>query len=277
MIPILVVGDYIDDTYKWCRCPRMCPEAPAPVLIVDKMETRPGGAGNVYENLVSISARSNADEVAELESLSLSTKIRYFVGNRLMFREDQDAGSDPESIPDKGNLKDLELCFSSTTYRGVIISDYGKGGVTDQVVKLVLSESLHKQIPVFVDAKCHDPNGKYAGAFCIFPNEDEHPNLDPKKFGHIIRKLGPKGCSVDGKHVKTREQPVFDVTGAGDVFLAAFVLKYLEYRETGVDEQGSLLDAAYFANIVAGISVRHVGTYAVHRKEIDREILVDRT
>lgn len=273
-LPILVVGDYIDDRYRWCRCERLCPEGPVPVLIVDDEEFRPGGAGNVFANLQSL---SDNHDIAEFSSMSHSTKIRYFVGNHLMFREDLDWKSTLNGH--ENNVYRLTKILSEQTFRAVIVSDYGKGGLTDALVQMVLFKRT--RAPIFVDAKnCHTPATKYKGAFCMFPNKDEHLGLEgsaiPSHIKHVVRKLGPEGCIIDANlHIKTKPQPVFDVTGAGDVFIAAFVLRYLEHLENnvGTSEDKAIEDAAYSANVAAGISVRTVGTCAVPREQWANELV----
>lgn len=258
---ILVVGDYIEDHYMWCKATRLCPEAPAPVIVVESNEVRAGGAGNVAGNIKSLSENGMT---CFLLTGSTSVKTRYFVGNHLLFRVDNDR----KSASTQWKLCDTaKRIIEADDYGAIVIADYDKGGVGNLLAQELI---CNYQLPVFVDAKCPNPDEKYRDAFCIFPNESEHPKLDVSNFRHIVRKLGPKGCMVDGEMVPTKEQPVFDVTGAGDVFIAAFVLKFMEYTHLlTLISDDQFMDCARFANRAAGVSVRFIGTHAVTRKELE--------
>ena len=250
---VLVLGDRIIDRYSFCHATRLCPEAPAPVLIEDKVKQSEGGASLVAANLRSLLGNF---EVAALFG-STSKKLRIFADRTLVCRIDEDSC---HTIPARA----YEVQIRGVMEQGVsavVVGDYGKGAMRDcasWLTKLCLSEN----IPLFVDAKS-DPK-PYTACFAIFPNENEHVDLSEKCYQHIIRKLGPSGCSVDGVLVPTEEQQVYDVTGAGDVFLAAFVARYLHYGKTF-----DLVECAQYANKAAGISVRHLGTYVVEPDELD--------
>jgi bifunctional ADP-heptose synthase (sugar kinase/adenylyltransferase) len=258
---VLVVGDRIIDQYRWCRATRLCPEAPAPVLHIESESTVAGGAANVEANLVSLIGRQNV--VAEYGSIS--HKERTFADRTLVCRVDRDKHS-------VCNSKLYADCILSLASRAdvIVVGDYGKDAITLEIAHLLLDIEKNQGKRLFVDAK-HNVDW-YQGCFAVFPNENEHNHLSPKNYQHIIRKLGPKGCSVDGMLVPTTEQQVYDVTGAGDVFLAAFVAHYgATWHGTDVggrSELGNLCDCAKFANKAAGISVRHLGTYVIKPEEV---------
>jgi len=136
------------------------------------------------------------------------------------------------------------------------VSDYGKGAITGKIGLRLTGEF---KVPIFIDAK--NDLLRYKTGFAVFPNHNEHVNGDFRRFEHVIRKMGDQGCVLDGKKIPTEPQQVYDVTGAGDVFLAAFVWEWAKF--------GSLEIAAQTANKLAGVSVRHLGTYIVSPKDLE--------
>lgn len=256
---VLVVGDSIIDQYRFCKATRLCPEACAPVLHIKSEKTCNGGAALVADTLKSL--LGNQDSVLTAYG-SVSHKERTFADRTLICRVDRDR----YSTMDTARYWDQVLGMASRA-DAIIVSDYAKGAITQGIASGLVA--LHK--PLFVDAK--GQTDWYKGCFAIFPNEEEHPNLHKGDFQHIIRKLGAKGCLVDNLHVPTREQQVYDVTGAGDVFLAAFVAKFTEYsRDTLANHGGTVLTAcARYANVAAGISVRYLGTHVVTPTEMSVE------
>ena len=253
---VLILGDRIKDLYTWCKAVKISPEAPALVVHVERETISAGGAGLVSENLESLllGQKRNVETIFG----SVSYKHRIFADRTLLVRIDKDSVQirEPEEY-----WKEIAPAVERADI--IVVSDYGKGAIGKKIAQRLQCVSK----PLFVDAK--DGIEKYKGCFAIFPNEHEHLNINPADFQHVIRKLGPRGCEVDGRLVPTKEQDVFDVTGAGDVFLAAFVFKYTEWclrltQPSVVD----LIDCAKFANKAAGISVQHMGTYVVRWEEL---------
>jgi bifunctional ADP-heptose synthase (sugar kinase/adenylyltransferase) len=260
---ILVLGDYIDDIYEFYTATRLCPEGPVPVLVHTSPGSRltAGGAGLVVNQLNELEPNSAVALFG-----SCSNKTRVFADDRLMLRIDDDSFdvTDPVRYRDKIGRALMEQKFDA-----IIVSDYGKGAFDSATAYYVSKEGRDQNIPVFVDAK-NNPQW-YSPCFCVFPNEKE-PTL---ANAHTIRKLGPNGCEIDGVHIPTNSHPGRDVTGAGDVFIAAFVYDYLRPRywegtivERPFSEKIKLERAAEFANKVAGISVEYVGTHVVSLDEI---------
>lgn len=254
---VLVVGDRIVDQYSFGKVSRVCPEGPAPVLVVTAEKTSNGGAALVSDNLVSLMGRDNV-----ISSYgSTGTKHRFYSGHTLLMRLD----CDRQSVANPSGYWS-EILRRAPSVDAIVVGDYGKGAISDSIASGLLGLQSGR-CPLFVDAK--DGIEKYKGCFAVFPNEDEHPTLNPKDYQHVIRKLGPKGCSVDGVVIPTEEQQVYDVTGAGDVFLAAFVWRYLTGpSDVSLSKVDRLVDAAVMGNKAGGISVRHLGTYIVRPEEL---------
>lgn len=257
---VLVIGDLIHDQYEWCKATRLCPEAPLPVLTRERSnEVRPGGAGNVHANLVSLGANAHLCVGSE------SVKRRTFAGHTLFCRVDED------SIvvkPSDEYFKEVMSAINDLQPDALIISDYYKGGMSPSLIRHLLN-TREADKRIFVDAKCPDPH-VYKGCFAIFPNGEERKLIkQPEVFRHVITKLGSEGCMIDGKLVPTKSQQVYDVTGAGDVFIATFVWAYLAcpIRDSCGEEEDLNL-AASIANAAAGLSVKQLGTFVVKREDL---------
>lgn len=254
---ILVLGDMIIDHYQYHDAVRVCPEAPALVLHFNSKNDTEGGAALVANNLRSLSPNANITAFYG----SMSHKTRIFADRTLICRIDDDS---VKLVSPEQYAKSIGMVIDQMDL--VVISDYGKGAIIgNEVIKLVFESGK----PVFVDAK-YEPE-RYVGAFALFPNERE-----PAPLGiadHIIRKLGARGATVDGHLVDTTPQRVYDVSGAGDVFLAAFVSTYMTLRTMPFDHDPQLLkECAEYANVAAGISVRRIGTCIVTPQEVHSEL-----
>lgn len=261
---VIVLGDRITDQYRFCKSVGICPEAPIAKAVIEEQRTNPGGAALVTEQLKILLGDTSVVGYYG----SMSTKERTFVDGHIMSpRIDIDSQSVLDAVAYWNQIKHS---IDRATTDAIIVGDYGKGAMKNVAIRL--TEYCSKQsIPLFVDAK-HDPT-PYKGCFAIFPNELEHNGLSTSDYQHVVRKLGPRGCSVDGHLVSTEVQQVFDVTGAGDIFMAAFVYKWLSVVDSNLAKNTPLfrcLQAAKYANKVAGISVRHLGTYVVSLVDINR-------
>ncbi len=258
---VLVLGDLVVDRNLFGTATRLCPEAPVPVIVPDgpAKDTR-GGAGLVTDQLRELIGQENV--IAHFGSKSI--KRRTFADGRLICRVDQDSiFVSPRFAYERRIIKTLK-----TGEIGIlIISDYGKGALTPVLAGRIMQAAAILDIPVFVDAK--NSWHFYPGAFAVFPNQRERLVLSARANPqHIIQKLGADGCKVDGADVRpVTEHKVQDTTGAGDIFLAAFVYAYREYAQRFgfSDMKNILVWCAETANAYAGRSVELVGTNVVKK------------
>jgi len=240
-LKILVVGDRIEDRYVFGDAERLCPEAPVPVIVPKRKRNSDGGAALVAAQLMCL----GADVVTSYGSWSF--KERIFAGSHLVCRVDNDSvGLMPVTLDDQAEA--------------IVVSDYGKGAMTRELAHKIIETEL----PCFVDAKHHWH--WYAGRnVTIFPNE--HECLDETFMAdQVVRKLGKNGCDHFNLYLPATVSEVVDVTGAGDIFMAAFVY--------ACSLQLPAEHCLRFANALAGESCRHIGTYVVPRQfaqaELDR-------
>ncbi len=190
-VKVLVIGDFMLDTYTTGKVRRVSPEAPVSVLHVQKEESRPGGAGNVALNLISLGAevavmgRIGRDTPGELllealegEGVDVSYLQRESgyqtpVKNRLIADAQQILRVDFETVePLKEELEAELLSALPNAFKGVqtiAVSDYGKGFLSRPLLQQVMALAREQGIPVIVDPKGEDFS-KYAGAFLLKPN-----------------------------------------------------------------------------------------------------------
>jgi len=300
---ILVVGDVMLDRYWFGDVNRISPEAPVPVLKVDRVEERPGGAANVARNIAALGAQAtllsvvgNDEAGACLEQLlaehanlkallhrdgSVSTiiKLRAIARHQQLLRIDFETPPSHEVL--HAALADFraQLPFADV----VILSDYGKGGLEHIAEMLQLARAAGK--PVLVDPK-GDDYARYAGATLLTPNRSEFRevagswkseaelNLKAEKLRTelqleaLLVTRSEDGMSLfranEVLHEATHTREVFDVSGAGDTVIATLAVMLA----SGAD----LSDAMRIANRAAGIVVGKLGTAVVSREEIVQDM-----
>lgn len=267
----LVIGDAIVDVYHWGRCDRISQEAPVPVFVEEREEERQGGASNVAAQLRALRAEPDDGFAMQLSPRSTSVKHRYMVGHQQLFRIDDDSHAEPDWMSAAKISAATSLCDV------LILSDYAKGALTDDVCKTAIECARAKGIPIVVDPKCSDWN-KYYGATVICPNDAEWSEVkkddDLTNFMWVAHKRGPGGIDIinpcklvwpmvtDNYPACARQ--VFDVTGAGDVVVALIAAT--------LAAKGTIGEAAQLANIAAGYAVGQVGTAVCPLDELLRRI-----
>lgn len=305
--PILVVGDVMLDRYVYGHVERISPESPVPILSVDRENMMLGGAGNTLSNLIHLKCNGKLlSVVGEDESgqqirklahtLNIDTsglltcddrptvvKTRFLAGHQQLLRTDfERIVALPQETLHQLCKKAEELIRS---VRAVVISDYGKGLLTPQLVSTVIELAHKRRIPVLVDPKGKDYS-KYAGADVVTPNKKE---LSEATEGQsvttddeitnaarlLIQKSGIKAViatrSKDGMSVIEKDNEpvhirsatdieVFDVSGAGDTVIATLA----GALAVGAD----LIQAAALANVAGSIVVSKVGTAPIRAEEL---------
>jgi rfaE bifunctional protein kinase chain/domain len=295
---VLVVGDVMLDRYWFGEVSRISPEAPVPVVKIERIEERPGGAANVARNaaalgarvdLLSVVGRDEAGEAVERlvaaegvrailhrdGTISTTIKLRAIARHQQLLRIDFENQPNHELLLDA--LEDFGTLLPGADV--VVLSDYGKGGLTHIARMIELARAAGK--PVLVDPK-GDDYGRYRGATLLTPNRGEFRqvvggwNTEEEmtaKAQQLRAGLGLEALLVtrseDGMtlyrrdavlHQPAQAREVFDVSGAGDTVIAALAVMLA----AGAD----LPDAMRTANIAAGIVVGKLGTAVVHRDEL---------
>ncbi len=234
---ILVIGDGCIDEYRYGEIRRVNPESSAPLLNFDESEEKMGMAFNVAQNLRAFGAL-----VDLFVPDALSRKIRYIdrrTGEHLL-RVDQDV--EVEAF-------DFSLEFDGID--AVVISDYNKGFVSDETI-LKLRQKFKG--PIYMDTKKKNL-ADFPGVYIKINERELFESTSLPAHDKLIVTRGSKGCGYMDKMYKAKKIEVVDVCGAGDVFLAAMVVKHLE--------TGDMSKALPFANEKAAKSCQSIGAVCV--------------
>jgi len=316
VLKILVYGDVMLDCYYWGEATRISPEAPVPVVNLEEVTYALGGAANVAANVSSLSGPNDEcilmgvagkDHEATVLSSMLrdngitdylaferdrvtTVKARIVAGGQHMLRLDNE---DTGPLYNKSaNALRSRMNQVVGDCRAIIISDYAKGAVSEQMAVDIIRLGIANEIPVFVDPKGNDWS-KYASAFCVTPNrkefieyyntnynaeistDEEIAIVAPEIAGqfnwtHLCVTLGDRGImvadDVEAYFYPAEEVEVADVSGAGDTVIAAFAVD-----AAGIEDPLTvdMMYAAIFANRAAALAVSKLGTVAVPYYEVE--------
>ena len=300
---LLVIGDLMIDHYLWGSCERISPEAPVQVINVNNESTLLGGAGNVINNLKKfganvdvISILGESDISVELKGLlddiEVDTKYLFIEQDRITSKKSRIIASqqqvvryDRESNDDINNKSQNHILDTFkkiiANYELVLLSDYGKGILTNKLTQSLINVANKYGKKVLIDPKGHDYS-KYKGAYLLTPNIKEASEatkiniIDDTSLNQAIIQLksqcdldislitlSDKGVAVYDDEFRihpTFTREVFDVTGAGDTVLAS--LGFALACDLNIDE------AIEFSNFAAGVVVGKIGSATTTLNEI---------
>lgn len=305
-VRVLTVGDLMLDRFVYGAVDRISPEAPVPVLRIERESIMLGGVGNVARNLralgasvclVAVMGRDQAardikgllrDDV-EIESHLIeddarptTIKTRYIAGSQQMMRADRErivpvADGLEQDIIDRA-IADLAQA------KAMVLSDYGKGVLTEPVLRRLLDAAAERGVPVVVDPKGNDYR-RYAGATLVTPNRRELTEAtgqsaasDEAIVGTASALIASSGVNAvlvtrsqdgmslvrgdgsDPLHLPATAREVYDVSGAGDTVVATLAAAL----GAGI----AIEDACRLANVAAGIVVAKMGTATAAASEM---------
>ncbi len=307
-LKVAVVGDAMLDTYWWGNVDRISPEAPVPVVAVSKKEQRIGGAGNVALNVcalgaeVSILSVLGKDEDGEQLSRLLhennirtkylvhsehrvtTNKIRIISRNQQMMRLDAEQAGDMIKDDEDRLLYAFENYIAAESPHVVILEDYNKGVLTENVIRKIISLCKKHNILTAVDPKRKNFFA-YKGVDIFKPNFKEvkdglnilADSINPSvlkdmhlllqdKLNHKISliTLSEKGVFYKQDNnagiLPTHIRSIADVSGAGDTVIAVASAVF------AVTGNAKLM--AEIANIAGGLVCEEVGTVAVEKSRL---------
>jgi rfaE bifunctional protein kinase chain/domain len=296
---LAVIGDSMLDRFLWGRVDRISPEAPVPVVRLERETTKLGGAANVAANICALGAQAvlfglcGQDEAAaQLKDLlekrgidpggliwtpdrPTTIKTRILAHNQQVVRTDRE---DDRPV-DSGIIQQLVSKLAELgPFDGFILSDYGKGLLTDEALAAFITAGRAATVPVVVDPKKGDYS-QYRGVTSLTPNQKEaeqscamtiSDEASLKSAGAklltrtgaeaVLITRGERGMALfqkDGAehHLATVATTVYDVTGAGDTVIAVYT--------AALSAGASFAEAADLANHAAGLAVRELGTATV--------------
>jgi rfaE bifunctional protein kinase chain/domain len=297
-VRILVVGDVMLDRYWFGEVGRISPEAPVPIVRIEKREARLGGAANVARNAAALGAQAGllgvvgADEAGtEVEHLLQGSGIHSYLKRddaistiiklRVIGRQQQMLRIDFEEPPTDVVLRDKLLQYRALLagHNVIVLSDYAKGSLVN-VSEMIMAARAENKI-VMVDPKGEDFT-RYTGATVLTPNKgelkrivgswnseeqltDKAQNLrESLLLEALLLTRSEEGMTLytkdDRFHIPADAREVFDVSGAGDTVIATMAAML----GAGAGWQ----EAVQTANRAGGIVVGKLGTATVTREEL---------
>jgi D-beta-D-heptose 7-phosphate kinase/D-beta-D-heptose 1-phosphate adenosyltransferase len=315
---VLVLGDAILDRYIWGDAERVSQEAPVILLRADRDEIRLGGAANVANMVRGLGAQvtlatvvgDDADGstlIRELERGEIGAGIVIEDGGRPTTVKERFIGKAQNRHPHQMLRVDREtrtplaaavarplterVLDAIPDHQAVLISDYGKGVCTPEILAQVIDAARAAGIPVIVDPRPGNDYSLYRGATAITPNRLEtrlatgreiRSGDDALAAGRMLcRELGLDHAYItldsdgialvkaDGTEMllPTRKRQVYDITGAGDMVLAAIGV--------GLAAGLEAVNIARLANVAGGLEVERVGVVPITREEVLADILAN--
>lgn len=304
-VHVLCVGDVMLDRYVYGAVDRVSPEAPIPVIQIEREDAMLGGVGNVVRNVVALGGSATIvavrgddeagaaimgllanesrmrDEICIDPGRLTTVKTRYVARSQQLLRADHETHQPLSGELVVNLLAAVDGALAEADI--VILSDYDKGVVTDDVIAGVVRHAGAASKPVLVDPKSPDFS-RYRGVDLLTPNQAElaaavrRPLIEDNalvaaaqevieqcELGAMLVTRGERGMSLVGRdgsarHLPIKAREVYDVSGAGDTVMATLAL---------ADGAGaSLGEAAALANAAAGIVVGKIGTSVVFPGEI---------
>lgn len=300
---VLVVGDVMLDRYWHGLTSRISPEAPVPVVKVETIEERPGGAANVAMNVASLGANSRligltgVDDAARALSEKLNTvnvqcdfvavpthptitKLRVLSRHQQLIRLDFEEGF--ANVDQQPLLERIQHALPSMG--ALILSDYAKGALSKIQGMIALARAAN--VPVLIDPKGTDFE-RYRGATLLTPNlsefeavaghcqnEDQLVERGLKliadyELSALLITRSEQGMTLlqpnhPPLHLPTQAQEVFDVTGAGDTVIGVLA--------AALAAGNTLEESCFLANAAAGVVVGKLGTSTVSPIELENAI-----
>ena len=308
-ISVLCVGDLMLDRFLYGEVERISPEAPVPVLRLNKTREMLGGAGNVVNNIASLGGKAVLiglvgldDTGARLRRILQSTpnvvsacidtddrpticKTRFIAAQQQVVRADEESRAPLTERERSALIAAVRLRLESVG--AVVLADYGKGVLDEEMVAEVIAAARKANIPAFIDPKTRDFS-RYRGATCITPNLNELAAASGMPVGdeaqviaaarHVLEQADAKAilatrsekgmilieASGEVHSVAARAREVFDVSGAGDTVIATMALCHASGRP--------LSQAIHVANAAAGVVVSKLGTATADLAEVMAEL-----
>jgi D-glycero-beta-D-manno-heptose-7-phosphate kinase len=307
---VLVVGDVMVDEFIWGKVERISPEAPVPVVEVQREALMLGGAANVVNNIRALGGKVfiagvigednmgkhladklgaidvDYDGLVTIPDRPTTIKTRIIAHQQQVVRFDREHRAKINKTTTDKILRYADDL--GTKINAVIISDYGKGVVTEPLVQGLVDLARRRDLIVSVDPKVENfsiykhvtvitPNHYEAGSGVSNKIVDEKSLLttgqlilDKLACENVLITQGEGGMTLfEAKggvlHIPTVAREVFDVTGAGDTVISTLTL--------ALASGAKMRDAAVISNYAAGVVVGKVGTAVITGEELKEQIL----
>jgi D-beta-D-heptose 7-phosphate kinase/D-beta-D-heptose 1-phosphate adenosyltransferase len=311
-VRVLIVGDVMLDRYFWGTVARISPEAPVPVVRLEKQTVTAGGAANVAANVAALGAKSyllgiigndqgaselkqileqsgvNPSNLIQTSNRQTTTKTRIVAHHQHVVRLDDEKTTPLDALnSEQIRRKVADLLPASDV---VVLSDYAKGCLSNAVLAHVIEESRKHGKPILVDPKGRDYQ-KYAGATVLTPNKSEasaasaieitdeeslkaagEKLLAELKTEALLITLGEDGMRLFERNRKSVQIPA----AARDVYdVTGAGDTVIASIAVALGAGANFADAARIANSAAGIVVEQIGTTAVKKAELEKSLQIE--
>lgn len=305
-VSVLVVGDIMLDRYWWGKVERISPEAPVPVVHIDKISQAAGGAANVAANIAGLGANAylvaiigddiegaslpkilgetglSADHLIKIAGRPTTLKTRVIAHNQHVVRIDQEISKNLTESEEEEAWRKIAGIIEKVDV--IVLSDYAKGFLSDKLLLRLITQAKSADKILMVDPKGKDYS-KYRGASIVTPNKKEAAEASglEEKDAAIIEKAG-------NKLLKELELDSVLITQGEDgmtLFEKGKLPKHFNsqarhvYDVTGAGDTviaalavakgagADLATAAKIANTAAGFAVEEIGTTVIYRKQLE--------
>lgn len=307
---VLVIGDLMLDRYLWGEVERISPEAPVPVVLLDKETESAGGAANVAANLVGLGVPTRligyvgADEqgsrlkraidnagidtraILHAETHPTIAKTRIIGGHQQMMRLDRESRAPYSSYDIQALLRTIHQQLAEQP-AAVILSDYAKGVLTPEICQTAIHEARRLGIPLLVDPKGHDYS-KYRGATALTPNKKETADAcQVPQYDNAALLAGAEqlrsSLELEFLAFTRGEEGVSLIEDGHTLDIPATAKQVFDVSGAGDTVIATLTaglvaglthrEALHLANLAAGVVVGKLGTVPVTREELLAELL----
>jgi rfaE bifunctional protein kinase chain/domain len=308
-VKVLVIGDVMLDRYQWGTVSRISPEAPVPIVTLEKESVALGGAANVALNIIGLGAKVylfglvgddpdgktlssllhasdiSAEYLSVHEHRQTTVKTRIIAHNQQVVRLDQekiDAISDTDSEVIVSKIQELldEIDV-------VVVSDYAKGLLTDNLLASLIAACGKRKKKILIDPKGKDYT-KYRGATILTPNQKEAVDacslddgsddlsqiagnklLEDLSAEAILITLGEKGMILFQPDSKIHR---FDALARKVYDVTGAGDTVIATLAVGIGASLNFVEAAEIANIAAGLVVEQIGTTAINKEMLEQAL-----
>ncbi len=267
---IIVIGETCEDIFQYGKCNRLCPEAPVPVFLPTQQVSNLGMADNVKNNIVSLLGETSLYEVCLVRQKDSIIKTRLVdeESDQLIVRIDREGVCEPIETNVLEGLKNKY----NTDIAAIVISDYNKGFLPKESIIEISEWCNRNRILSFLDTK--KQLGEWSRLIDFVKiNQKElaaHDHFPNNSCKNLLVTLGARGCDWYNLESQKEKQTIpsensveiREVSGAGDTFLAAFVVKFLRSYD--------VVASMRYANVAASLAVQKRGVVSIAKEELEK-------